>query len=168
MRTLLFTLTTLLLLSTNLFSAQKLTEESITKVLDSVNIAKEHMNMGKMQKYFLGRTSVSLTEQNVDDSETKRYSFYQYKNLLNKKWKKLQSNLIEVQERKFNIEADGKSALVKTTLLQTIEKDGKKFAVTIHETTGIKLMKGTPFINYYSSRAMLHTEKSWEVKAAKK
>ncbi len=152
-------LTTLLalLLSTQLFAAKALDEKNITKMLDEIKIAKEHKNIKSMQKHFLSRTSVSLTDQNIETSKTMRLTFNEYKNHLLKKWKKLQSNLIEVQERSFSIEADGKSALVKTTLMQTEEVDGIKTKTTIYETTGIKLVKGKVYINYYSARKMLNT-----------
>ncbi len=146
-----------LLLSTQLFAAKALDEKNITKTLNAVNIAKEHKNLKSMQKHFLSRTSVSLTDQNIEESKTTRLSFNEYKRYLAKKWKTMQSNLIEVQERKFNIETDGKSALVKTTLVQTEEIEGKKVKTTIYETAGIKLIKGKVYINYYSARKMLNT-----------
>ncbi len=146
-----------LFLSTDLFAAKKLDEENITKLLDAIKIAKEHKNIKAMQKHFLSRASVSLTDQNIDDSETKRLTFNEYKHYLSNLWKNVQSNLIEVQERSFNIEEDGKSALVRTTIIQTIEIDGVKTKTTIYETAGISLIKGKTYINYYSARKMLNT-----------
>lgn len=139
------------------FAVKAMDEKSITKVLESVKIAKEHKNINAMKKYFLSRASISLTDQNIDDSNTQRLSLNEYVRHLSRKWKNTQSNLIEVQERSFSIDPDGKSALAKTTLLQTIEINGVKTATTIYETTGLKLIKGKIYINYYSSRAMLNT-----------
>ena len=156
MRLLLLTLFAVCM-STNVFAAKTLNETNITKTLDAVKIAKEHKNIKVMQKHFLGRTSVSLTDQNIDDSETKRFTFSEYKRYLNRLWKKVQSNLIEVQERSFDINPNGKSALVKTTLSQTLEIEGVKTETTIYETTGIKLIKGKIYIDYYSARKMLNT-----------
>jgi len=150
-------LTVLLLLSTNLFAASKLDEKNITKMLDSVKIAKEHENIKAMRKHFLSRTSVSLTKQGINDSDTTRLTFSEYTRHLTKKWKKTTNNLIEITNRQFNIEADGKSALVKTTMVQTLEVDGVKTAITIYETSGVKLVKGKIYINYYSARFMLNT-----------
>jgi hypothetical protein len=62
-----------------------------------------------------------------------------------------------VKERSFSIDPSGKSALVKTTLVQTLEVNGIKTAMTIYETTGLKLVKGKIYINYYSARNMLNT-----------
>lgn len=145
------------LLSSNLFAAKKLDEKNISKTLDSVNIAKEHKKLKAMIKHFFSRTAVSITQQDIETAQTTRYSFYEYKNHLSKKWKTVQSNKFEVKERKFKIEPDGKSALVNTTLVQTIEINGAKIASTVYETTGIKLYKGKVYINYYSSRTMLNT-----------
>jgi len=156
MRLLLLALFTFFL-STNVFAAKTLDETNIAKMLDAVKIAKEHKNIKAMQKHFLGRTSVSLTDQNIDTSETQRFTFSEYKRYLSRLWKKAQSNLIEVQERSFDIKPDGKSALVKTTLSQTLEIEGVKTETTIYETTGIKLIKGKIYIDYYSARKMLHT-----------
>ena len=156
MRLLILTLFTLFL-STNLFAVKKLDETNISKMLDAVKIAKEHKNIKAMQKHFLGRTPVSITTQDIETSNTKRLTFNEYKRDLRASWKKVQSNLIEVKERSFNIEKDGKSALIRTTLLQTIEIDGVKTETTMYETTGIVLIKGKIFINYYSSRKMLNT-----------
>jgi len=150
-------LTVLLLLSTNLFAASKLDEKNITKMLDSVKIAKEHENIKAMRKHFLSRTSVSLTKQGINDSDTTRLTFSEYTRHLTKKWKKTTNNLIEITNRQFNIEADGKSALVKTTMVQTLEVDGVKTAITVYETSGVKLVKGKIYINYYSARFMLNT-----------
>ena len=150
-------LTTLLLLSVNLFAAASLDEKNITKMLDEVKVAKEHKNLKAMKKHFLSRTPVSLTKQEIDDSKTTRYTFNEYKRHLAKKWKKVESNLIETKERSFNIDTNGKGALVKTTLVQTLEIEGVKTAVTIYETTGIKLVKGKIYINYYSARIMMNT-----------
>jgi len=150
-------LTTLLLLSVNLFAASKLDETNISKMLDEVKVAKEHKNLRAMKKHFLSRTPVSLTKQEIETSKTKRFTFNEYKRHLSKKWKKVESNLIETKERSFNIDTNGKGALVKTTLVQTLEIEGVKTAVTIYETTGIKLVKGKIYINYYSARVMMNT-----------
>jgi hypothetical protein len=147
----------LLLLASPSFAAKTLTEENITKVLDSVKIAKEHKSIKGMKNYFLSRTSISLTDQDIETSDTTRLSFDQYKRHLSKKWKNVQSNLIEVKERSFSIDPNGKSALVKTTIVQTVEVKGIKTAMTIYETTGLKLVKGKVYINYYSARNMLNT-----------
>jgi len=147
----------LLLLASPSFAAKALTEENITKVLDSVKIAREHKSVKVMKNYFLSRTSISLTDQDIETSDTTRLSFDQYKRYLSKKWKNVQSNLIEVKERSFNIDPNGKSALVKTTLVQTVEANGIKTAMTIYETTGLKLIKGKVYINYYSARNMRNT-----------
>ena len=147
----------LLLLASTSFAAKTLTEENITKVLDNVKIAKEHKSIKVMKNYFLSRTSVSLTDQNIETSDTTRLTFDEYKRYLSKKWKHVQSNLIEIKERNFSIDPNGKSALVKTTLVQTVEVDGIKTAMTIYETTGLKLVKGKIYINYYSARNMLNT-----------
>ena len=157
MRLLLTAVFSLLMITTTAFGAKKLDEENITKTLDSVKIAKEHMNIGAMRKHFLSRTSVSLTKQDIETSDTQRFTLNEYTRYLSKKWKKAKSNLIEVQDRKFNIDPDGKSALVKTTLVQTLEVNGVKTATTVYETTGIKLIKGKVYINYYSARYMLNT-----------
>ena len=157
MKLLLKLLFSLLLLASPSFAAKTLTEENITKVLDSVKIAKEHKSIKGMKNYFLSRTSISLTDQDIETSDTTRLSFDQYKRHLSKKWKNVQSNLIEVKERSFSIDPNGKSALVKTTIVQTIEVKGVKTAMTIYETTGLKLVKGKVYINYYSARNMLNT-----------
>lgn len=157
MKKLLTVILTLSLLSVAAFGAKKLDEKNISKMLDEVNIAREHMNLNAMRKHFLSRTSVSLTDQDINDSKTTRLDFNQYKRHLSKKWKKLKSNLIETKERKFDIAENGKSALVKTTLVQTLEKDGIKIETTVYETTGISLIKGKIYINYFSSRKMLNT-----------
>jgi len=156
MKILVLTLLTLVL-NTSIFAAKTLNEKNISKMLDAVKIAKEHKNIKAMQKHFLQRTSVSLTEQNINDSTTKRLTFNEYKRYLIATWRKMDSNLLEVQERDFKIEKDGKSALVKTTLTQTIDKNGVKTKTTIYATTGIKLVKGKIYINYYSARKMLNT-----------
>jgi hypothetical protein len=157
MKLLLKTFLSLLLLSSASFAAKSLTEKNITKVLDNVKIAKEHRSVKAMKNYFLARTSISLTDQNIETSDTTRLTFDEYKRHLSKKWKNVQSNLIEIQERSFNIDPNGKSALVKTTLVQTLEVNGIKTAMTIYETTGLKLVKGKIYINYYSARNMLNT-----------
>lgn len=157
MKLLLNTIFSLLLLSSASFAAKVLDEENITKVLENVKIAKEHRNLKVMKKYFLSRCSVSLTDQEIEGSNTKRLTFDEYKRYLNKEWKNVQSNLIEIKERSFNIDPNGKSALVKTTLVQTIEKNGIKTATTVYETTGLKLIRGKIYINYYSARKMLNT-----------
>ncbi len=157
MKLLLTTIFALLLLNSTAFGAKVLDEENITKTLDSVKIAKEHRNLQALKKHFLARTSVSITDQNIESSDTSRYTFSEYLRHLSKKWKNVQSNLIEVLDRKFNIDPNGKSALVKTTISQTLEIDGVKTATTIYETTGIKLIKGKVYINYYSARIMLNT-----------
>jgi len=157
MKLLLKTFLSLLLLASTSFAAKTLTEENITKVLDNVKIAKEHKSIKVMKNYFLSRTSVSLTDQNIETSDTTRLTFDEYKRHLSKKWKNVQSNLIEIKERSFSIDTNGKSALVKTTLVQTVEVNGIKTAMTIYETTGLKLVKGKIYINYYSARNMLNT-----------
>lgn len=157
MKLLLKTFLSLLLLSSVSFAAKSLNEKNITKVLDSVKIAREHKSVKAMKNYFLARTSVSLTDQNIETSDTTRLTFSEYKRHLSKKWKNVQSNLIEIQERSFSIDPKGKSALVKTTLVQTLEINGVKTATTIYETTGLKLVKGKVYINYYSARTMLNT-----------
>lgn len=157
MKTLLTTILSLLILSSTAFGASKLDEKNISKMLDSVKVAKEHKKLKAMKKHFLSRTSISLTKQEIETSSTERFTLNEYQRHLAKKWKKVKTNLIEVQERSFSIEPDGKSALVKTTLLQTQEIEGIKTAVTIYETTGIKLVKGKIYINYYSARIMLNT-----------
>jgi len=156
-KTLLASLLFLVLFSLNAFGAKTLSEKNISKMLDEVKIAKEHKNIKSMQRHFLAQTSVSLTDQNINGSKTTRLDFYEYKRHLSKKWKKVQSNLIEVQERKFDIASNGRSALVKTTQVQTLEVEGIKVQTTIYETTGISLIKGKIYINYYSSRTMLNT-----------
>ncbi len=150
-------LTALLLLSVNLFAVSQLDETNISKMLDEVKVAKEHKNLRAMKKHFLSRTPVSLTRQEIESSKTTRYTFNEYKRHLAKKWKKVENNLIEIKERSFNIDSNGKGALVKTTLVQTLEVEGVKTAVTIYETTGIKLLKGKIYINYYSARIMMNT-----------
>jgi len=157
MKKLLSTFLTLALFSTMAFGAKALDEKNITKMLDEVKIAKEHKNIKSMKRHFLATTSVSLTDQDIDDSKTTRLNFSEYKRYLSKKWKKVQNNLIEIKERKFDISADGKSALVKTTLVQTLEVAGVKTETTIYETTGVKLIRGKIYINYYSARKMLNT-----------
>lgn len=147
----------LFLFSTELFALKAMDEKSITKVLESVKIAKEHKNINAMKKYFHSRSSVSLTEQTVENSVTERMDLDGYTRHLSKKWKNTGENLIETKERSFSIDPDGQSALVKTTLLQTIEINGVKTATTVYETTGLKLVNGQIYINYYSSRAMLNT-----------
>jgi hypothetical protein len=157
MKLLLKLLFSLLLLASPSFAAKTLTEENITKVLDNVKIAREHKSIKAMKNYFLSRTSVSLTDQDIETSNTTRLNFDEYKRHLSKKWKHVQSNLIEVKERSFSIDSSGKSALVKTTLVQTVEVNGVKTSMTIYETTGLKLIKGKAYINYYSARNMLNT-----------
>lgn len=147
----------LFLLSANVFAAKKLDEKNISKTLDSVNIAKEHKKLNAMSSHFFSRTAVSLTDQDIETAETKRFTFDEYKRHLNKKWKTVQSNKIEIKERKFKIDTDGKTALVNTTLVQTIEINGIKIASTVYEMTGVKLYKGKVYINYYSARTMLNT-----------
>ena len=156
MRLLLLTLLALSF-STNIFAAKALTETNIAKMLDAVKIAKEHKNIKAMKKHFLGRTSVSLTDQDIESSHTQRLTFNEYKRYLSKSWKHMQSNLIEVKERSFTIQTNKRSALVKTTLVQTIEVNGIKTETTIYETTGVKLIKGKIYIDYYSARKMLNT-----------
>jgi len=146
-----------LVLTTGLFAAKSLDEKNIAKMLDEVKIAKEHKNINSMKKHFLSRTSISLTEQNIDDTDTKRLTFNEYKRYLSKYWKQVQSNLIEVKDRKMDIADNGKSALVKSTYVQTVEIKGTKIETTIYETTGISLIKGKIYINYFSSRKMLNT-----------
>jgi len=157
MKLLLRAFLSILLLSSASFAAKSLTEENITKALDNVKIAREHKKLKVMKNYFLSRTSISLTDQDIETSDTTRLSFDQYKRYLSKKWKHVQNNLIEVKERSFNIDPSGKSALVKTTLVQTLEVDGVKTSMTIYETTGLKLIRGKVYINYYSARNMLNT-----------
>ena len=147
----------LLALNVSAFGAKSLTEENITKMLDKVKVAKEHKNIKVLRSHFLSRTSISLSSQNVDKLETKRLNLYKYQNYLIKKWKRVKSNVLEIKERKFQIEKNGKSALVKTTLKQIIEIDGIKTSTLVYETTGIRLIKGKPYINYYSQRVMLST-----------
>jgi len=157
MKLLLIAMSMLLMLGTNVSAASKLTEENITKTLEAVKVAREHKNMRAMTKHFLSRTSVSLTDQNIEESKTVRMTFNGYKRYLSKKWKKVKSNLIEVKDRKIDIEPNGRSALVKTTIVQTLEVDGIKTATTVYETIGIRLVKGRVYINYYSARIMLDT-----------
>ena len=157
MKSLLILLSTLLLLSVNVNAASKLTEKNINKTLNAVKVAKEHKNLKSMSRHFMSRTSVSLTQQDIEDSHTSRFTLNEYKRHLSKKWKKVKSNLIEVKERNFAIETNGRSALVKTTIVQTLEVNGVKTATTIYETTGIRLVKGKIYINYYSARFMLNT-----------
>jgi len=151
-------LITLLLLSVNAYGAKKLTEKNITKVLEKVRIAKEHKNIKAMRVHFLSRTSVSLSKQSVEDTKTLRLTFNRYKSLLVNKWKKTKDNLIEVKNRNFQIEENGKKALVKSELIQTIELNGIKTVTTLYETAGIKLVNGRVYINYYSLREMLNTK----------
>ena len=146
-----------LFLSTGLFAAKTLDEENITKMLHAVKIAKEHKNIKAMKRHFLSRTPVSLTAQNIDDTKTQRLTFNEYKRHLTQYWKSVQSNLIEVKERNFDIANNAKSALVKSTYVQTVEIKGIKIETTIYETTGISLIKGKIYINYFSSRKMLNT-----------
>ncbi|PHR54327.1 MAG: hypothetical protein COA44_13525 [Arcobacter sp.] len=146
-----------LVFSSGLFAAKTLDIKNITKMLDEVKIAKEHKNINSMKKHFLSRTSVSLTEQNIEETNTKRLSFNEYKRYLSRYWRDVQSNLIEVKERKIDIADNGKSALVKSTFVQTVEIKGVKIETTIYETTGISLIKGKIYINYFSSRKMLNT-----------
>jgi len=157
MKSLLIAISMLFILGGNLSAASKLTQENITKTLDAVKVAKEHKNLKAMSKHFLSRTSVSITNQNIQESKTVRMTFNGYKRYLSKKWKKVKSNLIEVKDRKIDIETNGRSALVKTTIVQTLEVDGVKTATTIYETIGIRLVKGRVYINYYSARIMLDT-----------
>ncbi|MDF1882016.1 hypothetical protein JHD50_12020 [Sulfurimonas sp. MAG313] len=147
----------LTLVNTIAFAAKTLTEKNISKMLDQVIIAKEHKNIKSMRKHFLSRTSINLTHQDIDVAKTYRFTFNEYKRHLSKKWKQVQSNLIKVTDRKFNIDKNGKSALVKTTLTQTIEIEGIKMQTTVYETTAISLIKGKIYINYYSARKMLNT-----------
>lgn len=147
----------LFLCSAELFALKAMDEKSITKVLDSVKIAKEHKNINAMKKHFHSRSSISLTEQSVENSATERMDLDRYTRHLSKKWKNTSENLIEIKERSFSIDPDGQSALVKTTLVQTIEIKGVKTATTLYETTGLKLFNGQIYINYYSSRTMLNT-----------
>lgn len=153
----LLTLFILLFASTQLFAIKELDEKSITKTLDSLKVAKEHKSINALSKHFLSRASISLTEQNIDTSDTIRLNLSEYKRHLSKKWKKLDSNLIEVKERHFTIAENKRSALVKTTLVQTEEIEGIKTATTIYETTSVKLIKGKIYIDYYSARKMLNT-----------
>ena len=146
-----------LLLSADLFAVNTLDEKSISKSLDAVKIAKEHKNIKAMQKHFLSRTPVSLTNQDIEETDTQRLTFNEYKHYLANQWRDVQSNLIEVKERSFDIKADGKSALVRTTIIQTVEVNGVKTETTVYETTGITLIKGKIYINYYSARKMLNT-----------
>ncbi|MBE0499286.1 MAG: hypothetical protein IBX43_08620 [Campylobacterales bacterium] len=157
MKTVVTAILTLMLFGAECFAMKAMDEKSIAKVLQSVEIAKEHKNINAMKKYFLSRASISLTDQDIDDSNTQRLNLNEYTRHLSKKWKNTQSNLIEVQERSFSIDPNGKSALVKTTLVQTIETNKVKTATTIYETTGLKLVNGQIYINYYSSRTMLNT-----------
>ena len=157
MKLLLILLSTLMMLSLNLNAASKLTEANINKTLDAIKVAKEHKNMKAMTRHFLSRTSVSLTDQTIDDSHTTRFTFNGYKRYLAKKWKKVKTNLIEVKERKIDIEANGRAALVKTTIVQTLEVAGVKTATTVYETIGLRLIKGKVYVNYYSARIMLNT-----------
>ncbi len=157
MKLLLTTLLSLMMITATAFGAKKLDEKNISNLLDNVKIAKEHMNIKAMQKHFLSRASVSITQQNIESSDTQRFTLNEYARHLSKKWKDTKSNLIEVKDRKFNIDPDGKSALVKTTLVQTVEVNGVKTATTVYETTGVKLIKGKIYINYYSARIMLNT-----------
>ncbi len=157
MKKLLTAILALTLFSLAAFGAKTLDEKNISKMLDEVKIAREHMSIKAMSKHFLARTSVSLTDTDIDDSNTIRLDFNQYKRHLSKQWKKLKSNLIEIKERKFDISENGKSALVKTTLVQTVEQDGIKTETTVYETTGISLIRGKIYINYFSSRKMLNT-----------
>jgi len=131
-----------LFLSTSLFAAKSLNEKNISKMLDQVKIAKEHKNISAMKKHFLSRTPVSLTNQNIEETNTKRLSFNEYKRHLSQYWKQVQSNLIEVKERNMDIANNAKSALVKSTYIQTVEIKGVKIKTTIYETTGISLIKG--------------------------
>ena len=146
-----------LVLSTGLFAAKTLDAKNIAKMLDEVKIAKEHKNINSMKKHFLSRTSVSLTEQDIEETKTQRLTFNEYKRYLSRYWKTVQSNLIEVKERKIDISDNGKSALVKSTFVQTVEIKGVKIETTIYETTGISLIKGKIYINYFSARKMLNT-----------
>lgn len=157
MKTIITAILTLLLLSTSAFAAKKLDEENIAKMLDMVKIAKEHKNIKAMSAHFLSRASISLTVQDIETSNTERYTLYEYQNFLVRKWANVTSNLIEVKSRTFNIDEDGKSALVKTTLVQTIETNGVKTAVTIYETTGVALINNKIYIKYYSARTMANT-----------
>ncbi len=157
MRLLLTTILSLMLVTATAFGAKKLDEENITKTLDAVKIAKEHMNIKAMRKHFLSRASISLTKQDIESSQTERYTFDEYTRHLSKQWKQVDSNLIEIQERKFSIDPDGRSALIKATLVQTLELKGVKTATTVYETIGVKLIKGKIYINYYSARSMLNT-----------
>lgn len=157
MKTLFTALLTLALFSANLSAMKTMDEKSITKVLESVKIAKEHRNINALKKYFLSRASISLTDQDIESSNTQRLNLDEYTHHLSKKWRNVKSNLIEVKERNFSIDPNGKSALVKTTLVQTIERDGVKTATTIYETTGLKLVNGKIYVSYYSSRTMLNT-----------
>jgi hypothetical protein len=153
----LFIIFSFLVISSELFAAKALTEENITKTLDAVKIAKEHKNINALRKHFTSRASISMTEQNIESSDTKRLTMNEYKRYLSKKWRKMDSNLIEVKERKFSIESNNKTALVKTTLVQTEEVEGVKTATTIYETLHVKLIKGKIYISYYSARKMLNT-----------
>jgi len=145
------------ILSTSLFAAKTLDKENITKMLDEVKIAKEHKNINAMKKHFLSRTPVSLTEQNIEQTDTQRLTFNAYKRYLSNYWRNVQTNLIEVKERKIDIAENGKSALVKSTFVQTVEIKGIKIETTIYETTGVSLIKGKIYINYFSARKMLNT-----------
>ena len=91
MKLLLRAFLSLLLLSSASFAAKSLTEENITKVLDNVKIAREHKKIKAMKNYFLSRASISLTDQDIETTDTTRLSFDEYKRYLSKKWKNMQS-----------------------------------------------------------------------------
>jgi hypothetical protein len=139
-----------LLFAGNSIAEQALTQDSITKVLESIQTAALKHDAEGVISHFSPSAEIEVEVMGFKTT----LSVSEYKGMLVQGWAASANYTIEVRDVIISIDPDGKTAKVTDVVIETLELYGQTISVKTYETAMFaSTKKGVPIITHFSARA---------------
>jgi len=137
-----------ILFAGNSIAEQALTQESITKVLDSVQTAALKHDAEGVIAHLSPSAEIEIEVMGFKTT----LSVSEYKGMLVQGWATPAKYTYEVRDIVISINPDGKTAKVTDVTIETVELDGKTISAKTYQTTMFALENGVPTVTRLSAR----------------
>ncbi len=139
-------LVVLLLAATAAHAEGTLTEKKITAMTDAIEAAARSQDAGAIIRHFAPNATIQIVMPPNAGGQTLNMSVKQYEQVLREGWAQYSQSTYRVEDVVIEISADGQTARLINTTIETIQMPGQALSSRTHEVVSVALENGRPVI----------------------
>jgi len=148
-------LAALLLSATAAHAEDTLTEQKITAMTDAIEAAVRRQDAGAIIHYFAPDATIQIALPPNAGGQTLNMSVKQYEQVLREGWAQYSQSTYRVEDVVIKISADGQTARLTNTTIETIQMPGQTVSSRTREVVSVALSNGRPLITKLVGTVMM-------------